>query len=283
TLGVDVDIFEAKDKPSGLTVFGTAPYKITNEAALKEVKYLQDQLKFNIHYNSPVAPDDLKSLEKEYDAIFIGVGIGPTAETNIPGEDKEGVVGAVEFIEELRMKHHKVDVPDRVVVIGGGNTAIDAASETARMGAEKVRLLYRRKKEDKGGYDFEYEYALKAGVEGVFNVQPLEILGDDKVEGIKVIKTKEKNEALEYIDGSEYEIPCDMVIRATGQAKVLNLLNAVEELELDEKDRIKVDNETFQTGNPKYYAGGDAINGGAEVVNGAYDGKMAAKAMVENF
>lgn len=277
TLGYSVDIFEAKDKPSGLTVYGTAPYKITNEEVLREVEYLQSQLGFKIHYNSPVTTkEQINDLEKNYDAIFIGVGLGPTAELDIPGTDKENVIGAVEFVAELRMKQHEVTVPDKVIVLGGGNTAMDAASETARMGAEEVILAYRRSKDQMGGYDFEYELARNAGARGLFNVQPVEITGNGKATGVKFIKTESKNGKLEYVAGTEFVINCDLVIKATGQAKLANLFNLIEGMDIDVSKRIIVDESTFQTKNPKYFAGGDAVNGGAEVVNGAHDGKAAA-------
>ncbi len=268
TLGYQVDIFEAKDKPSGLTVYGIAPYKITNEEVLDEVKYLQDQLGYNVKYNSPItSKEQLKKLEDNYDAIFLGVGLGKTAYRNIPGEDKEGVVGAVEFIEELRMKHAETKVGDNVIVLGAGNTAMDAASESARMGAKTVTLAYRGPKERMGAYSFEYDLAVSAGVKSQFNASPKEILGNGKVEG--VLFTDE--------NGKEFTIECDMVIKATGQEKQGNLLGMIDSLQLDKNNIIQVNSKTNQTTNPKYFAGGDAINGGAEVVNGAYDGKLAAR------
>lgn len=277
TLGYEAVIYEAKDKPSGLTVYGIAPYKITNEEVLSEVAYLQKQLGFNINYNAPItSKEQITKLESEYDAIFLGVGLGKTATLNMPGEEKENVVGAVEFIEELRMKHHTISVPDKVIVVGGGNTAMDAASESARMGAQEVTLAYRRSKEDMGAYGFEYDLAVSAGVKGLFNASPLEIIGNGKVEGVKFVKTHVKEGKLESIAGSEFTIPCDMVIKATGQAKQGNFLTQIEGLELDTKTRITVSTENYQTTNPQYFAGGDAVNGGAEVVNGAYEGKVAA-------
>ncbi|MBV1888560.1 MAG: FAD-dependent oxidoreductase, partial [Urechidicola sp.] len=218
TLGYDVDIYEAKDKPSGLTVYGIAPYKITNEEVLKEVEYLQSQLGFNIKYNNAInSKEELKQLEDSYDAIFIGVGLGKTAKLNIDGEDKQGVVGAVEFIEELRMKHHEMKVPAKVVVIGGGNTAMDAASESARMGALKTVLAYRNSKEKMGAYWFEYDLAISAGVDSLFNVTPIAIVGNGKVEGVKFAKTKLKDGNLQTNINSAFIVRCDMVIKATGQ------------------------------------------------------------------
>ena len=278
TLGYDVTIFEAKDKPSGLTVHGIAPYKITNEEALKEIEYLQNQLQFTIKYNTAItSKKQLQQLESEYNAIFLGVGLGKTAMLGLEGEDKEGVVGAVEFIEELRFKQHQTKVPKKVVVIGGGNTAMDAASEAARMGAKKTVLAYRRSKEEMGAYKFEYDLAISAGVDSLFNVTPLEITGNGKVEGVKFAKTEMVDGKLQTNMNNVFIVRCDMVIKATGQAKQGSFYELIDNLEIDAKTRIVVNAETFQTSKENYFAGGDAINGGAEVVNAAYDGKMAAQ------
>jgi len=276
-LGYDVEIYEAKYKPSGLTAHGTAPYKITNEEALAEIEYLQEQLGFHIHYGVSIATEaQLQDLETRYDAIFLGVGIGPTSSLHLQGEDFENVIGAVEFVEALRFKKHHIQMPQNVVVLGGGNTAMDAASESARMGAERVYLAYRRSKDDMGAYSFEYDLAVGAGVQGVFNASPKEILGEGKATGVRFVQTRQENGTLVEVPGSEFVIACDMVIKATGQTKMGALLQQIRGLELDASKRIVVDPGTFQTGNPKYFAGGDAVNGGAEVVNGAYEGKQAA-------
>jgi dihydropyrimidine dehydrogenase (NAD+) subunit PreT len=266
-MGFDVDIFEAKEKPSGLTVHGVAPYKITNAEALDEMQYLQEQFGFHVTYQKPVLTKaDLETLEKSYQAIFIGIGLGATSEIKIKGEQLANVFGAVEFVNTLRMNHHKISVPGKVVVLGGGNTAMDAASETARMGAEVV-LAYRRSKEEMPAYNFEYDLAKSVGVKGVFNVMPEEILGENgKVTGVKLKSTA---------DGSSYIEPCDWIIKATGQSKQKELFQLAG-ISLDEKGRITV-NKNFQTSNKKYFAAGDAVSGGQEVVNAAADGKKAAK------
>jgi glutamate synthase (NADPH/NADH) small chain len=277
TLGYEVDLFEAKEQPSGLTVYGIAPYKITNEEVLKEVAYLQNQLGFTIKYKTAInSKAALKSLEDKYDAIFIGVGLGKTRNLELEGEEKENVIGAVEFVEELRMKHHKLAVPKKVVVLGGGNTAMDAASEAARMGAKKTVLAYRNSKEKMGAYSFEYDLAIRAGVDSLFNVTPIAIIGNGKVEGVKFAKTEMVDGKLKTNMNNTFIVRCDMVIKATGQAKQGHLYGLIDDLEIDTKTRIMT-NDEFQTSNPKYFAGGDAINGGAEVVNAAYDGKMAAQ------
>lgn len=278
TMGFEVDIFEANNKPSGLMVHGVAPYKIDNEEVLEEIKYLQDQLGFQINYDSRITSEDqLQQLENEYDAIFLGVGLGHTATLKMEGEDKNGVVGAVEFIEDLRMNHHKIKVPNRVVVIGGGNTAMDAASESARMGARKTVLAYRSSKEEMGAYGFEYDFAISAGVDSLFNVTPIAIVGNANVEGVKFAKTERINGKLETKMNNVFIVRCDLVIKATGQAKQGDLFKMIDNLDIDSKSCVVVHKETFQTSNKKYFAGGDAVNGGAEVVNAAYEGKMAAK------
>lgn len=273
-LGYEVDIFEEKEKPSGLTLYGVAPYKITNDEALSEIKYLQDQFGFKIKFNTPVkTKEDFKELEKKYDAIFLGIGLGETTSIHIKGEELENSVGAVEFISEIRIKKFKTKVGRKVIVLGGGNTAMDAASESARMGAEKVILAYRRSKDEMGAYDFEFELAKNAGVEGMFNVSPVEIIGNGKVEGVRFRKTDIKNEKSEDSEFTEY---CDMVIRATGQSKQISVLKNIDGLRIDEKGKVIANPKTYQTDNHKYFAAGDVYNGGVEVVNAVAEAQDAA-------
>jgi glutamate synthase (NADPH/NADH) small chain len=276
--GFTVDVYEAKSYPSGLTIYGVAPYKITNQDVLEEMDYLQNQFGYNIKYNAPVlGKNDLKRIDSEYDAVFLGIGLGDTVELGIPGEDLENCIGAIEFIESLKMKHHDTKVEQKVIVLGGGNTAMDAASGAGRMGAEKVILCYRRSKNEMRAYWFEYNLAKSAGTSGVFQVIPLEIVGDSKVEGVKFARSETVNGKLTVISGSEFIEPCDMVIKATGQAKFQDFLNRIDGLKLDDTGRIVVNAQTGQTENPKYFSGGDAANGGREVVNAAAEGKIAAK------
>jgi len=277
-LGYEVEVFEAKAQPSGLTVYGVAPYKITNEETLAEMAYLQAQFGYHVHFNSPInSREELTELEEKFDAIFLGIGLGETNELGLPGEDKINCTGAVEFIAELRQFHHQMAVGRRVIVLGGGNTAMDAASESARLGAEHVVLAYRRGKEEMGAYGFEYELAKAVGVKGLFNVAPLEIVGNGYVEGVRFVRTATTDGRVHEIAGSEFIEPCDMVIKATGQVKQIDFLRLIPGLELDGRGRIVADAHTGQTSNPKYFASGDAWNGGAEVVNAAAEAKLTAR------
>ena len=274
TLGYEVDIFEAKSQPSGLALYGTAPYKITNQEVLDEMDYLIDQFKLTIKYDHPVKDAKaFRKLEADYDAIFLGVGLGGTRSINIPGEELEGCVGATELIEAIKLNPFETKIGKQVVVIGGGNTAMDAASESSRMGAEQVTLAYRRSHEEMSAYEFELDLAKSVGVQARFNAQPVEILGDDKVEAVRFIQTKTENGQLIQIPGSEFEIPCDQVIKATGQAKQTGLLDEIG-ISYDQGGRIEAN---YQCSNPKYFAAGDAVNGGAEVVNACAEAKVAAQ------
>ena len=277
-LGYAVDVFEAKAQPSGLTVYGVAPYKITNEETLAEMEYLQAQFGYKVHFNSPISSrEELEKMEDKYDAIFLGIGLGKTNELGLAGEDKINCSGAVEFIAELRQHHHEVAVGRKVIVLGGGNTAMDAASESARLGAESVVLAYRRGKEEMGAYEFEYDLAKGVGVKGLFNVAPVEIMGNGYVSGVKFIRTETRDGKVSEVAGSEFVEPCDMVIKATGQAKQTGFLDLIPGLKTDGKGRIIANAHTGQTTNPKYFASGDAWNGGAEVVNAAAEAKLTAR------
>ena len=192
--------------------------------------------------------------------------MGATRDLNIEGEDLEGVMDALYFIEKIKTRDWKsVPIGKTVAVIGAGNTAIDAVTQAKRLGAEKVLLIYRRTEKDISAYDYEYELAKKDGIEFVWQTSPIEILGNGKVSGLKCEKT----------DGTEFEIACDMVIKAIGQQKQIEFFQNIG-IEFNEKGQVAV-NELMQTSNPKIFAGGDCVNGGAEAVDAAQMGKLAAQ------
>ena len=128
-----------------------------------------------------------------------------------------------------------------------------------------------------GAYGFEYDLAISAGVDSLFNVAPIEIIGKRKVEGVKFAKTEIIDGKLQIKKNNVFIVRCDMIIKATGQAKQGTFYQLIDDIEIDTKTKIIVNPETYQTSNSMYFAGGDAVNGGAEVVNAAYEGKMAAQ------
>ncbi|MBU2444280.1 MAG: NAD(P)-dependent oxidoreductase [Bacteroidetes bacterium] len=281
-LGFDVTIYEAKEIPGGLDTWGVAPYKVRQSDSLKEVKLVES---FGVKIITKTRIGKYISFEKlsaKHDAIFIGIGLGESFDLKIEGEDLKGVVGALEFIEEVKKeKWSSVNVGKRVAVIGAGNTSIDAATEAKRLGAEQVMIIYRRSRSEMPAYEFEFELAQQDGVIFYFQTNPVRVIGNSFVEGIEcqkmqMIEPDEKGRRRpKPIPNSEFVIPVDMVIKAIGQQTNISFLESIPNLKI-ENGMIVVDLETYQTGNTKVFAGGDCINGGKEVVNAAYDGKRAA-------
>lgn len=275
-LGHDVVVFESNSRPGGLNAYGVAPYKLTNEDTKKEVDYVK-HIGFEIKTNTTVGEGKytIADLEKQFNAIFVATGLGASKKIKIKGEDLKGVVGATEFIYELRDKEQKISVGKKVVVVGAGNTAIDAATESAKLGAD-VTLVYRRSEKEQKAYSFEVDFAKKNGVKFIYLASPVEIIGKTTVEGLKFVKNEliSKGEIKE-IKNSDFILPCDMVITAIGQESATSLFNSISKLEI-KNGKITV-NKDFQTTNPKYFAGGDCVNGGKEVVNAVHHGREAAK------
>jgi dihydropyrimidine dehydrogenase (NAD+) subunit PreT len=281
-LGYEVTIYEGKPLAGGLDTWGIAPYKMSYRDSLNEVKLVQS---FGVKIQTGVwigRDVTLAELEKKHDAIFLGVGLGNATDLKIPGEDLKGVHDALHFIEQVtQRKWASVDVGRRVAVIGAGNTAIDAATEAKRLGAEQVMILYRRNREEMSAYNYEYELAKSDGVVFHFLTAPKRIIGNSHVEALECIRMKlgspdvKGKRAPEPVPDSEFRLPVDMVIKAIGQKSSGGFFSQIPDLKT-QNGRVVVDPETLQTSNPKYFAGGDCINGGKEVVNAAADGKKAA-------
>ena len=283
-LGYEPQIFDAAAKPGGLNTSGVAEYKMTAELALREVAWLVDagvKIKSGVRIGVDVP---LADLERQYDAIFIGVGLGKVGKLGIPGEELEGVAEAIDFIETLKLRRSDARVGRRVVVIGGGNTSIDCVTQARALGAEEVTLVYRRSAEEMPAYAHEVELARDFGVRFVFQAAPLRLLGAARVEAIVLQRMRlgaadaSGRRTPEPAPGEPLTLACDMVIAATGQEKQLSLLERLPNVRLD-RGRPVVDERTMQTSNPRYFAGGDCVSGGQEVVNAVAEGKRAAAGM----
>jgi dihydropyrimidine dehydrogenase (NAD+) subunit PreT len=281
-LGYDVQIYESNEVPGGLSTWGIAPYKMSKADSLKEVEMIKG---LGVDIQTGITVGETISVEElfnKHDALFIGIGLGESGKLNIPGENLNGVIGALEFIESIKQENwSSVKVGNRVAVIGAGNTSIDAATEAKRLGAEEVLIVYRRSESEMPANDWEYRLAKDDGIIFRFLTSPVEIIGNKSVESIKCTKNKlgepdkQGRKKPVPISNSEFDIPADMIIYALGQEPKLNFFNSIPDLKI-ENNKVLVNEETYQTSNPKVFAGGDCINGGMEVVNAAYDGKQAA-------
>jgi glutamate synthase (NADPH/NADH) small chain len=280
-LGHEVVVFDKKPKAGGLNTYGIAYYKMKPEVSLEEVA-LVESLGVNFRCGAEVGKDiSVDQIQKEFDAIFVGLGLGKGAKLNVPGEDLPEVVEALDFIEQIHTRPlHDVSVGDRVAVVGGGNTAIDAVTQARRLGAREAVIVYRRSQTEMSAYQFEQELAKTDGARFLFNAAPVEILanGSHHVSGLKLARTEVKNGKVQILPGSEFVEPFDMVIKAIGEEKQANLLKRLfPNLELHPNGVVKRNFDNGQTNLPNVFAGGDCANGGREVVNAVAEGKKAAR------
>jgi dihydropyrimidine dehydrogenase (NAD+) subunit PreT len=283
--GYGVKIFEKRELPGGLNTHGVAEYKLRAADSLREIEMIRGlgvEFAFGAEVGGEAA---LAELEKEYDIIFIGVGLGEMRRLGISGEKHAGVVNALEFIEGYKTGE-SLTVGRRVVVVGAGNTGIDAARAAKRLGAEEVQILYRRGPQQMAAFEFEYEDAKSEGVKFRWHTQPTAIHATESGEGIaavecQVVKADEHGSgAMEFIAGSAFRIPCEMVITAIGQSPVPPPRVHFQVPRLARSAAAPA-SATGRTANAKYFAGGDCVNGGREVVDAVADGKRAAVAIAE--
>lgn len=284
-------VFEKKAVAGGLNTTGIAPYKLHAEDAVHEVEFVQE-LGVEVVTGVEVGETDGagrisgKKLLDTYDAVFLGVGLGADTMLGIPGEDGPGVFGATAWIERMKLdmsRAHREEIAGKnVVIVGGGNTAIDVARECALLGAGSVSMLYRRGAADMSGYAHEMEGARIENVRLVPHVLPVAFVRDatGKLTALRVANTDENAKT---IAGTEHDIPCDMVALAIGQSKLRDVAKQLPGVELDKRGCVACDPKNGQTGNPKVFAGGDCINGGKEVVNAVADGRNAARTLLERW
>jgi glutamate synthase (NADPH/NADH) small chain len=280
--GHSVTLFERRSMPGGLSTYGIIALREPVDVALAEVEMIR-QLGVQIETSVEVGRDiAFEQLQTQYDATFLSSGLGATPSLDIPGE--EYALDGLDYIESSKIDRQRLSVGRQVVVIGAGNTAIDCATVAARLGAERVTIVYRRTQREMTAYPHEYEFIRKEGVDFHFLTQPVRILHDgSKVIGIECLRMSlsepdETGRARPLpISGSEFIIPADQVVKAIGQQKpsLIALLGLQ-----SERGYVKVNGE-FETSLPGVYAGGDCIRstGSASTVMAVQDGKLAARAI----
>ncbi len=265
-------IFEKRSTVGGLNSTGVAPYKMKADRSLDEVEWILSIGGIEVKTDVSVGTDiSLTSLEKDFDAIFVGVGLGADTALGVPGESLAGVHGAVSWIESMKLGSVGMAAVQRAVVIGGGNTAIDAVRETLGLGIPSVTMLYRGTHSGMSGYSHEWKAAMEQGAQAVWQSVATAIEGNGRAQRVKCVQVDDHKAP---IAASDFTLQADLVLIAIGQSKLASMLSSLSGICID-KGCIRVDTNGF-TGRDKWFAGGDCANGGKEVVNAAAEGKAAA-------
>ena len=284
--GIDVTIYEKESKGGGLMTYGIAAYKITPKFCQDEVDYITSIGGIEIKYNQELGKNiSLQEIQKQYDAVYLAIGVGLANKLNIPGEDLEGVIDAIQFIYDIRTKHYAdIIVGDKVAVIGMGMTAIDAATQAKRLGATEVTMIYRRSEAEKNCTQVELDIAKLDGCRIIWLATPKKIIGENnKVKTLvcDVMKLgqpeKSSGKPSSIATGEIISVDVDMIIKATGQ-KPFELLMNENKIE-NNKGKIVV-NVNCLTNLKGVFAGGDCVNGGKEVVDAVQAGKDGAAAVL---
>ena len=261
-LGHEVVIFNRDDKPGGLNEYGIAAYKTVDDFAQIEVEYILSIGGIEVRHNCTLGEDvQLPELVSSFDAVFLGIGLGHANDLGIEGEEKDGVINAIDYIADLRQADDKSQLPigRTVVVIGGGMTAIDIAVQSRHLGAEQVHMVYRRGPEKMSASVFEQALAQTSGVTIHHRAPPNRILGDDHVTGVEFES-----------ESGKFVLYSDMVFKAIGQQ-----MEGIGDLAM-ENGRIVV-NDGHKTSHDKVWAGGDCVVGGDDLtVSAVQHGKLAA-------
>ncbi|KAA0569464.1 NAD(P)-dependent oxidoreductase [Azospirillum sp. Sh1] len=273
TLGHEVTVFEAKAKSGGLNEYGLAPYKMADDFAQREVAFILGVGGITVEHGRKLGADlSLDSLRADYDAVFLGIGLGSNNRLGIPGEERAGVEDATAFIERVRQAPpgNPPAVGSKVVVIGGGNTAIDAAIQAKRLGAEDVTLVYRRGRAQMGATAWEQELAQTEGVVLKTFAAPSAIGETD----ITFERTRLTDGKLSGT-GETFTLQADMVLKAVGQKLSADALGGLQIT----GGKIAID-EAYRTTLAKVWAGGDCVATGEDLtVQSVQDGKLAALAI----
>ncbi len=282
--GIDVTVYEKESKGGGLMTYGIAAYKVTPQFCEDEVNYILSLGGITVKYNQELGENILmEQLLKEYDAVYLAIGVGLARQLEIPGEELEGVEDAIKFIYNLRNNSYdKISVGDHVAVIGMGMTAIDAATQAKRLGAKEVTMVYRRTENEKPCTQAELDIAMLDGCNISWLAAPKEIRGENgKVKELVCSKMKlgepDASGRRSPVDtGETFSLPVDMVIKAAGQMPFEKLVRQTG----IENNHGKINISNCATNIKGVFAGGDCVNGGKEVVDAVQAGKDGAEAIL---
>lgn len=285
--GYQVTIFEALEVLGGMLRVGIPDYRLPPKVLDQEIAFILDlgvRTRTGVRFGSDLTLDNLK--EDGFSAVFLGIGAHNSIDMNIPGEkDTQGVIDAVRFLREVNLGD-KTCPGNQVIVIGGGNVAIDAARVVKRLGAQEVTVVYRRSEREMPAYTDEIEGAVKENIHFSYLTAPVKIIEKEgRVNGFECIKTElgppdaGGRRRPVPIAGSEFVIPCDTVIPAIGQKIDVSWANQEPELKWSRWNTLKVNPKTMQTDIPYVFAGGDAVTGPATVIEAVAAGHKAVEAI----
>ena len=281
--GHDVTVYEARDKAGGLNEYGIAAYKVTDNFAQRELDFILSIGGISVEVNRALGSDlSLAELRRDFDAVFLSIGQAGVKALEVEGQSLGGVQPAIDYIAELRQAGDLAALPvgRKVIVIGGGNTAIDIAVQSKRLGAEDVTICYRRGPDEMGATWHEQEVAQTSGVKIKHWVRPVRLNGENgHVGSIDLEYTELGEDGRLTGTGDTTTLPADSVFTAIGQVLIADPLAEGSSELLDIRDgRIAV-NEELETSLPGVFAGGDCIAGLDLTVQAVEDGKIAARSI----
>lgn len=285
--GVDVVVYEARREAGGLCDRGIVPWRLPRDVPAHEVREVERA--GAVVCRGVRVGEDLPAprLLAEFDALFLGVGLGRAKRLGVPGEDLRGVIDALEFLEKvIKRDTRRLAVGMRVAVIGCGNTAMDAANCAKKLGCEEVTVFYRRTEAEAPAYPEEIALAKEQGVRFRWLSAPVAIRGAGghvarmTIQSMRLGRPDASGRRKPApVPGARFTVAVDTVIRAVGQEPIAGLLDALGVAHRN--GRLEVDRATGRTSNPKVWAGGDMVNGGLEVVNAVEEGKIAARGILD--
>lgn len=294
--GINVTMYERQSHPGGLLTFGIPNFKLEKEVVFRRIEWLK-QAGMELHLNTKVGVDiSFEEIKDNFDGVFLGIGAEVSRKPNIPNENAKNVYEAIEFLRNMQKKVFSeeydsyYDVKDKnVVVIGGGDTAMDCLRTSLREGAKSVKCLYRRDRANMPGSKKEFQNATEEGAEFIFNASPKEIIvnNDNETIGIMMEKTimGEKDasgrQRMEVVKDSDFKVEADVLIFALGFVPEAPNFLAENGIQLDKYNCIEVD-ENRETSKKGIWAGGDCFRGADLVVRAAFDGRTAAKSIVKS-
>lgn len=275
--GYQVTIYEKHEYLGGLLYHGIPKFRLNKELVSKVIKQILDlgiEVKTNVSLGKDIS---LKELEKEYDAVFLGLGANVSKMMGLSGEELNGVYGANELLENLVQVDY---TSKRVVVIGGGGVSIDMARTAIKEGASEVGIVYRRSRSEMSAEMNDIRAAKKEGIKFLFQTNVIKVIGEDKVTGIECVKTTlDKEKKAINVEGSNFVIDTDVVIMAVGSRADSELLESLK-LDVKENGYLMV-NSNNQTSNPKIFAAGDLTGAKSTVAWACRNGRDTAYSIMK--